>query len=139
MARAVKEWVGRNDDTPPSEACKRRILDRQGFACALTGRPFTDKDRPQFDHKVPLWLGGKNVESNLHAIHKDEHTAKTSAEAKVRAKVNANISKRFGLYKPPKRSIKSPGFPASGKPKLPKQMPERVRDVFGRPIYEASR
>ncbi|CAM5420466.1 hypothetical protein ATER59S_02388 [Aquamicrobium terrae] len=63
MARTVKEWIGRTDDTPPSAACKRRILERQDYCCALTGLPFDDKHKPRFDHKVALWLGGANRES----------------------------------------------------------------------------
>ncbi|MBP8234487.1 MAG: HNH endonuclease [Rhizorhabdus sp.] len=131
MARSVKEWVGRNDDTPPSEACKRRIMARQENLCALTGRPFTAKEKPQFDHKVPLWLGGQNRESNLHAIHKAEHAAKTSAEAKVRAKVNANTSKHFGLRERAKKPVQSRNDLAFGKPKSPKPQ------LAPRALYEA--
>jgi hypothetical protein len=35
--RTVSEWIGRTDDSMPSDACKRRILDRQGWKCAITG------------------------------------------------------------------------------------------------------
>lgn len=98
MPRTVQEWVGRTDDTPPSKACKRRILERQGYVCALTGLPFDDKHKPRFDHRIPLWLGGENRESNLQALRDDEaHKPKTKSEAKVRAKVHANIDIRFGL------------------------------------------
>ena len=98
MARAVKEWRGKTDDTPPSTACKRRILARQNDCCALTGLPFDEKNKPRFDHKVPIWLGGANRESNLQALRDEEaHKPKTKAEAKVRAKVHANIDARFGL------------------------------------------
>lgn len=86
MARTVTEWQGRTDDTPPSDKCKLRILARQNDCCAISGRPFTSKEKPEFDHKTPLWLGGRNCESNLQAIHGDVHKRKTQAEAKVRAK-----------------------------------------------------
>ena len=108
MPRAVKEWIGKTDDTPPSAACKRRILERQDYRCALTGLPFDEKNKPRFDHKVPLWLGGENRERNLQALREEEaHKPKTKAEAKVRAKVNANIDKRFGIVDPPKMRGKS--------------------------------
>lgn len=98
MPRAVKEWIGKTDDTPPSTACKRRIVARQNDCCALTGLPFDEKNKPRFDHKVPLWLGGENRERNLQALRDEEaHKPKTKAEAKVRAKVHANIDARFGL------------------------------------------
>ena len=91
---------------------------RQGYVCALTGLPFDDKHKPRFDHKVPLWLGGANRESNLQALREEEaHKPKTKAEAKVRAKVHAVIDKRFGLDQP-KQTIKSAGFPKS--PKSPR-------------------
>lgn len=116
MPRTVAEWVGATDDTRPSKACQRRILERQDYVCALTGLPFDDKHKPRFDHKVPLWLGGANRESNLQALREDEaHKPKTKAEAKVRAKVHAVIDKRFGLDQP-KQTIKSAGFPQKSKP-----------------------
>jgi 5-methylcytosine-specific restriction protein A len=124
MARTVEEWRGRTDNTPPSAACKRRILDRQGHVCALTGLPFDDKHKPRFDHRVPLWLGGENRETNLQALREEEaHKPKTAAEAKVRAKVNAVIDKRYDLGRP-KVKIQSAGFP---KPpaKAPKPLPPR--------------
>lgn len=118
MARKLEEWIGATDDTRPSKACQRRILERQGYVCALTGLPFDDKHKPRFDHKVPLWLGGANRESNLQALREEEaHKPKTKAEAKVRAKVHAVIDKRFGLDQP-KQTIKSAGFPKS--PKSPR-------------------
>lgn len=118
MARTVSEWIGKTDDTRPSKACQRRILERQGFVCALTGLPFDDKHKPRFDHKVPLWLGGENRERNLQALRDEEaHKPKTKAEAKVRAKVHAVIDKRFSLGSP-KAKIQSPGFAKS--PKQPR-------------------
>ncbi|WP_207213042.1 HNH endonuclease [Mesorhizobium sp. Pch-S] len=118
MARSVEEWIGRTDDTRPSKACQRRILDRQDYRCALTGLPFDDKNKPRFDHKVPLWLGGENRESNLQALREEEaHKPKTKAEAKVRAKVHAVIDKRFSLGSP-KKKMQGPGFAKS--PKQPR-------------------
>lgn len=131
MPRTVKEWVGKTDDAAPSEACKRRILDRQHHKCAITGKPFTAKEKPQFDHITPLWLDGKNCESNLQAIHGEPHKRKTSAEATVRAKVNANISKNLGLKAPPARPLKGRAFPKSPKPpKQSRHAPLRPRQLF---------
>lgn len=141
MARTVDEWRGKTDDTRPSKACQRRILERQGFVCALTGLPFDEKNKPRFDHKVPLWLGGENRERNLQALRDEEaHKPKTKAEAKVRAKVNANIDSRFGLADAPARPLKSRGFPKAAKAQKPstKPQPPRVIDVFGRPAREVS-
>ncbi|MDX0250248.1 HNH endonuclease [Sinorhizobium meliloti] len=92
--RSVPEWIGRTDDNMPTDACKRRILDRQGWKCAITDQEFRDGVKAEFDHIVPLWLGGENRESNLQAITKKAHQAKTATEATVRSKVNANQLKR---------------------------------------------
>lgn len=118
MPRTVPEWIGKTDDTPPPKSCKRRILARQGDVCALTGLPFDEKNKPRFDHKVPLWLGGENRESNLQALRDEEaHKPKTKAEAKVRSKVHAVIDKRFGLETKktawPKRPFSATQKPAS--------------------------
>lgn len=130
MARSVPEWIGKTDDSTPTEACKRRIVARQDGVCALTGRPFTPQNRPQFDHKVPLWLGGENRESNLQAIIDDAHKAKTKAEAKVRAQVNARQSSHLGIKTPSKRKIPSaPKLPKPKADKLP-YPPERKVSMF---------
>ncbi|MBZ5761528.1 HNH endonuclease [Rhizobium sp. VS19-DR104.2] len=97
--RDVPEWIGRTDNTAPSEACKRRILDRQDERCAITGVALRDGVRVHWDHKVPLWLGGENREGNLQAITEAAHKAKTATEATVRAKINRNRAKRHGNKK----------------------------------------
>jgi 5-methylcytosine-specific restriction endonuclease McrA len=94
MPRSVDEWIGRNDDARPTEACQLRVLDRQGWRCAISGVEFRDGVKAEFDHITPLWLGGENRESNLQAVTAKAHRAKTSTEATVRAKVNANRIKR---------------------------------------------
>lgn len=92
--RSVDEWIGKTDDSMPSDACKRRILDRQGWRCIISGVEFRDGVKAEYDHITPLWLGGENRESNLQAITSKAHAAKTRAEATVRAKVNRNQIKR---------------------------------------------
>ncbi|MGN8022311.1 HNH endonuclease [Phyllobacterium sp. 22229] len=139
MARTVSEWVARNDDAKIPNGVKQRIVDRQGGCCALSGKVFGPGNKPEFDHKVALWLGGEHREGNLHAICKEEHKAKTAAEATVRAKVNSNRQKHLGITVP-KGTIKSPGFLKAAKAdhSLTKPLPPRVRDVFGRNIARQS-
>ena len=100
--RTVSEWIGRTDNSDPTDACKLRVLDRQGNRCALTGIEFTPANKPEFDHIVPLWLGGENRESNLQAVTGEAHKRKTQAEATVRAKVNARRAKHLLGKKPAK-------------------------------------
>lgn len=110
--RSVEEWVGRTDDAMPPESVKRRILERQERRCPLTGEAFGPSVKPEFDHITPLWLGGKNCESNLQALAPKAHAGKTKAEATVRAKINRQIGKHFGTKKQSSRPI--PGSKASG-------------------------
>lgn len=114
MARKIPEWIGKNDDAVIPNKVKDRVCERQGNRCAISNVPFGPKCKPQFDHKTPLWLGGEHRESNLQAISEDEHKKKTAAEAKIRAKVDAQRMKHLGI-KGPKGSIKSAGFPKSDK------------------------
>ncbi|QRY69214.1 HNH endonuclease [Ensifer sp. PDNC004] len=109
MARSVSEWVGKTDDTPPPPRVKDRIRDRQGNICALSGFPLGSDDVVQYDHIVPLWLGGRNSESNLQAVTSESHKRKTAAEAKVRAKCNRTRKKHFGIAKP-KSGLSNPNL-----------------------------
>lgn len=113
MARTVTEWIGRTDNSAPSDDCKERIVLRQDRRCALTGREFRPGDAIEFDHITPLWLGGENREKNLQAVIDTAHKRKTSAEAAVRAKVKANTKKHLGL-----KSKKSKGWNTRFKRKL---------------------
>jgi 5-methylcytosine-specific restriction protein A len=106
--RTRPEWIGRTDDSMPTEACKLRILDRQGWKCAITGVAFRDGIKAEFDHKTALWLGGENREDNLQAITVAAHKAKTQTEATVRSKVNANRIKSVGAKK--KSNLSNPKF-----------------------------
>lgn len=109
--RTVPEWIGRNDDAMPPAAVKRRIRDRQNNRCAITGREFRPGDQIHYDHVSPLWLGGKNAESNLQAVLAEPHVEKTKTEATVRAKINRIKDKHAGERRKPKRVM--PGSKAS--------------------------
>lgn len=107
--RAVSEWIGRTDDTAPPPRVKDRIRARQGNICALTGVKLGSDEVVQYDHIVPLWLGGSNSESNLQAVTSESHKRKTATEAKVRAKCNRTRKKHLGIAKP-KSSLSNPRF-----------------------------
>lgn len=109
MARTVEEWHGRTDDTAPPPRVKDRIRERQGNICALSGAKLGSDAVVQYDHIVPLWLGGRNSESNLQAVTSESHKRKTANEAKVRAKCNRTRKKHLGIAKP-KSSLSHPRF-----------------------------
>lgn len=109
MPRAVKEWFGRTDDTPPPTRVKLRILRDQNDRCAgMVGADqrcpviFSARKKPEFDHIVALVNGGRNCESNLRALCYDCHRKKTDDDLSEKSKTNAIKAKHLGL-KPPKR------------------------------------
>lgn len=95
--RTVDEWIGKTDDAMPPPRVKDRIRARQGNLCALTGIELRPGVKVEYDHIVPLWLGGANAESNLQAVSSDAHKRKTAAEAKVRAKCNRTRKAHLGI------------------------------------------
>jgi 5-methylcytosine-specific restriction enzyme A len=99
MARTLPEWIGKTDDSMPPDRVKDRIRERQGNICAVTGVPLRPGVKVQYDHIVPLWLGGSNCERNLQAITEEAHKQKTKAEATVRAKCNRTRKKHLGIKK----------------------------------------
>lgn len=101
MMRTVPEWVGKTDNSMPPGKVKDRIRDRQGDKCALTGHQFKPGDKVEYDHIIPLWLGGENREGNLQAVLDTAHKRKTQAEATVRSKVNKIRKKHRGISKEP--------------------------------------
>ncbi|SOC45719.1 HNH endonuclease [Rhizobium subbaraonis] len=113
MARTVPEWIGKTDDSMPPPRVKDRIRERQGHVCALTGVPLGSDAKVEYDHIVPLWLGGTNTERNLQAVTSDAHKRKTATEAKVRAKCNRTRKKHLGI-----KSEKRGGFPKHLKRKM---------------------
>lgn len=100
MSRTVPEWIGKTDDSMPPDRVKDRIRERQRNRCALTDVPLVPGVKVQYDHIVPLWLGGENRESNLQAVTEAAHKNKTRAEATVRAKCNRTRKKHLGIKKP---------------------------------------
>lgn len=104
MSRTVDEWIGPNDDAMPPPRVKDRIRERQGNKCALTGIELRPGVKVEYDHIVPLWLGGANTESNLQAVSSDAHKRKTAAEAKVRAKCNRVRKRHLGIKSDKKSS-----------------------------------
>jgi hypothetical protein len=66
-----------------SPGTRAKILAATGHVCARPGCPDKATD---VDHILPLWLGGSNREKNLEGLCPAHHSAKTKAEATLRAK-----------------------------------------------------
>lgn len=99
MARTVREWIGKTDDSMPWKNVRDRISLRSGDACATCRKPFGPTNRARCDHIVPLADEGENRESNLQMLCTECHKAKTSTEAVARAKTRSIRAKHLGLDK----------------------------------------
>jgi len=56
------------DDRPTAKRI-RRLVELQGFRCAMTGLELTPEDA-NLDHVVPIAAGGKHVMQNVQVVHK---------------------------------------------------------------------
>ena len=99
MSRSVPEWIGRNDDAMPPVSVYDRLYRKQDAKDAITGLPFTSKDKIVRDHIIPLADGGENRESNLQLITLETHKVKTGGEATVRSKVRRNHERHRGYVR----------------------------------------
>jgi len=54
-----------------------KLLARQKYRCALTGRPLTP-ETAALDHIIPIRLGGEHTIENAQVLHKDVNRAKGS-------------------------------------------------------------
>ena len=64
----------------------------------------------EWDHILPLCLGGSNDPENFHGICHTCHTAKTKKEAGMRAKADRQKESHEGTKKRRGRAIPSRGF-----------------------------
>ncbi len=98
--RAVKEWIGKTDDSVPPPTVKARVFKTFGGVCQCgctikiaTGMAW------EADHKIPIAAGGANRETNLHPLLKAHHDEKTSREATERSKIYAVRNAHIGAKK----------------------------------------
>lgn len=103
MPRSVPEWIGKSDDTPIPQRVKDRVLERYGHKCAKTLVRFDAKNRPEFDHIIPLALGGENRETNLQPLCHQAHKVKTAEDVKAKAKSARVRAKHHGISKKKRR------------------------------------
>jgi 5-methylcytosine-specific restriction endonuclease McrA len=101
MTRSVPEWIAKSDDAKIPDRVKVRILERENFTCHLTGvRIDPLRDEYDFDHKVPLILGGEHRERNLFPAFRDAHRKKTAIEVGIKSKIAKVRKKHLGITKP---------------------------------------
>jgi 5-methylcytosine-specific restriction enzyme A len=110
VSRSVEEWVGASDDAAIPPRVKLRVWERCAGKCGLTGKKLLVGDAYDFDHIVPLSMGGRHAENNLHVVARQAHREKTAQEAGVRAKADRVRLKHIGAYPKPKRKLQGRGF-----------------------------
>ena len=126
MPRKRPEWIGKTDDAMPPEPVRTRLLAIYP-ACYICTRPFGDGETVELDHKVALYKGGENRESNLRPVHKKCHKDKCRDEAADRAKVNGMKLRQNGLQTKTKRPF----------PKPPKPDREKKPQLAPRALYRS--
>ncbi len=110
MSRALPEWIGKTDNTAAPPRVKARIyLDAEG-KCKCCTR-FIDGSAlvAEYDHAIPLIIGGQNRETNLQLLCSECHAKKTKLDVKLKAKVARVRAKHIGIA-PKRQKIQSAGF-----------------------------
>jgi len=100
MTRSVPIWTGSSDDAAIPKAVKLRIWAREGGRCSLTGSKIMVGDAFDYEHRVPLSMGGRHDEANLCLALRSAHRVKSATEATVRAKADRIRAKHLGIKKP---------------------------------------
>lgn len=101
MSRTVAEWIGKTDNTAPPPRVKVRVYLLAEGKCICCTR-FIDGSKivAEYDHVVPLILGGENRESNLQLLCSECHSAKSVLDVKLKAKVARVRKRHLGIKKP---------------------------------------
>lgn len=97
MTRSVPEWIGKTDDSPIPARVKLRVFERSEGRCS---KCTVSASTGQYDHTIPLILGGENRESNLSLLCVPCHAAKTKLDVKLKAKVARVRQRHLGIKKP---------------------------------------
>lgn len=99
MPRKVKEWIGKTDDSPVPPKVRQRNYDEYKGICQISFIQIRAGDAWETHHKIPLWKGGENRESNLVPVLKKYHDA-LSAEDKTEKKISdRKRQKHLGIKK----------------------------------------
>ena len=97
--RSLPEWIGKNDDSAIPDRVKIRVHAKAEGCCAKCG---VEALTGQYDHAIPLILGGMNRESNIQFLCVPCHRSKTSLDVKLKAKVARVRKRHLGIKKPSK-------------------------------------
>lgn len=112
MARSVPEWIGKTDDSMPTQKVFLRLYSDQAGICACGCKKVMNLNRDQIvrDHRIPLKDGGANRESNLQLMFAECHRPKTSEENSARAVGDRWKAKAFTELRQRRSNFQSQGF-----------------------------
>lgn len=100
MSRSNPEWIAKRDDDAIPARVKDRVAQKADDACLKCARAIRPPLRGEFDHIIPLILGGEHRETNLQLLCHECHSAKTKLDVKVKAKVARIRQRNLGIKKP---------------------------------------
>lgn len=123
--RPTSEWIGKRPESVAPPRVRQRVRDRDGGICRLCSTAIKPAESFELDHIVALINGGANKETNLSAVHKHCHVAKTASDVAEKAKVAA-IRQKFTGAKRPAGNLKGPGFPKAPKAPAKPSLPPRI-------------
>lgn len=112
MSRAVKEWIGKTDDSRPPPHVRARIFKDHGGVCYLAKREIKSGEPWDLDHVIALINGGENRETNLAPALRDKHREKTKADVAEKSAAYHVAAKHIGISFRKGRPM--PGSRASG-------------------------
>lgn len=112
MARTLKEWIGKTDDTPIPPRVKVRVFGIFRGCCAACTNRIGGKLLARYDHKISLINDGENRENNIQLLCNWCHDNKTVVDVLLKALVYRKKAKHIGIKLKHSRPI--PGSRASG-------------------------
>ena len=95
--RSTEEWIGKTDDSAIPPRVKLRVHERANGRCQKCG---ADAFVGEYDHIIPLIIGGENRENNLQKLCAACHKAKTKLDVKLKSKVARVRKRHLGIKKP---------------------------------------
>jgi len=100
MTRSTPEWIGVSDDQSIPPRVKIRIFEKFNGRCAVCTLEIVGKLRPEYDHIIPLCLGGEHRESNLQLLCLPDHKIKTGKDVALKSVAARKRAKHLGIKKP---------------------------------------
>jgi 5-methylcytosine-specific restriction protein A len=110
--RAVKEWIGANDNTPIPERVQVRVFAKFDGVCQCgCTRKIAAGEAWDVDHRVAIINGGANRETNLQPLLRAHHKTKTARDVREKSITYRKRKKHLGIRNAP--TIRSRGFAKS--------------------------